>query len=186
MGTRALAGARSEPPVKLTIVAAIAVNRVIGDGQGLLWHLRSDLIHFRRLTMGKPLIMGRKTFQSIGRPLPGRPMLVVSRQSEPVIAGVTAVADVDAALERAVALARQLCVNEVMIVGGGEIYAQTIALADHLCITEVDLSPAGETLFPAIDPDLWQEVRRECHRKSIDDDADYCFVEYFRRPRPAH
>jgi len=179
-------GARSEPPIRLTLVAAIAVNRVIGDGQGLLWHLKSDLIHFRKLTMGKPLIMGRKTFQSIGRPLAGRPTLVVSRQSEPVLVGATRVADVDEALERAVALARQLRVDEVMIAGGGEIYAQTIALADRLCITEVDLSPSGETLFPAIDPGLWQEVRRECHCKSINDDADYCFVEYFRHAQKAH
>jgi dihydrofolate reductase len=185
MGAR-VAAACSAPPVSLTIVAAIAVNRVIGDGQGLLWHLKSDLIHFRKLTMGKPLVMGRKTFRSIGRPLPGRPTLVVSRQSEPVLAGVTFVADIDAALERAVALARQLRVDEVMIVGGGEIYAQTIGLADRLCITEVDLSPPGDTLFPAIDPDLWQEVRRERHGKSINDDADYCFVEYFRHAKKAH
>jgi dihydrofolate reductase len=173
--------ARSEPTIRLTLVAAIGRNRVIGDGRGLLWHLQSDLIHFRKLTMGKPLIMGRKTFQSIGRPLPGRPTFVMSRQPIPLPPGLTWVADLSEALERAVGLARELRVDEVMIVGGGAIYAQTIAGADRLCITEVDLSPLGETVFPAIDPDLWQEVWRERHSKSIGDDADYCFVEYYRR-----
>jgi dihydrofolate reductase len=177
---------RSEPLVRLTLVAAMARNRVIGDGRGLLWHVRSDLIHFRKLTMGKPLIMGRKTFQSIGRPLPGRSSFIISRQPASLPVGVTPVADVGEALERAVALARQLGVDDVMIAGGGEIYAQTIALADRLCITEVDLSPSGETVFPAIDPDLWQEAWRECHSKSTNDDADYCFVEYFRRRHTAH
>jgi dihydrofolate reductase len=177
---------RCEAPVRLTLVAAMGRNRVIGDGHGLLWHLKSDLIHFRSLTMGKPLIMGRKTFQSIGRPLPGRPTFVISRQPISLPSAVTRVADVGEALERGRARARALRVDDVMIVGGGAIYAQTMALADRLCITEVDLSPLGETLFPAIDPDLWQEVRREPHSKSINDDADYCFVEYYRRAPGAH
>jgi len=180
------AAARVQPPIRLTLVAAVAHNRVIGDGRGLLWHLKGDLQHFRRTTMGKPLIMGRRTFQSIGRLLAGRPTLVICRQADPMLAGVTRVGDIDEALAEAAALARHLAVDEVMVVGGGEIYAQTIALADRLCITEVDLSPAGETLFPIIDPARWQEVRRERHSKSVNDDADYCFVEYLRRDAKAH
>jgi dihydrofolate reductase len=172
--------------INVTLVVAIGRNRVIGGGNRLLWHLKSDLRHFRAITIGKPLVMGRKTFESIGRPLPGRATFVVSRRQNQSVVGVTLVADLGTALERAAALAQQLAVTELIIAGGGEIYAQTIGLADRLCVTEVDLAPEGETLFPAIDRERWREVAREGHSKSIGDDADYSFVEYHRLKPKAH
>jgi dihydrofolate reductase len=166
--------------IGVTLVAAIGRNRVIGGGNRLLWHLKSDLVHFRKITMGKPLVMGRKTFESVGRILPGRPILVISRRKQCVIEGVIIVQTIAAAIEQAAALAEQRGSSELIIAGGGEIYAQTIDLADRLCITEVDLAPLGETHFPSIDPYMWREVRRQRHSQSIGDDADYCFVEYLR------
>lgn len=149
----------SEP--KLAIVVAVAANGVIGRDGGLPWHLPSDLKRFKAMTMGKPVIMGRKTWASIGRPLPGRPNIVISRDPEFRAEGATSVRS----LEEAVALARQqtraLGVDEICVIGGGEIYRQAIALADILHVTEVDAIVEGDTRFPAPDPAIFEKVADE-------------------------
>jgi dihydrofolate reductase len=169
----------SEPAV--LIVAAVARNGVIGSNNRLLWRLSSDLKRFKSLTMGKPLIMGRKTFQSIGRPLPGREIVVVSRDKTFLATGVLVVHGLDAALEGASDRARAVGADRVVIAGGAEIYAQTIGRADLLAITEVALEPEGDARFPRIAPKLWREVRREAGARGPRDDADFAFVDYERR-----
>jgi len=142
--------------VGITLVAAVARNGVIGSDGGLPWHLPGDLRHFKELTLGHPMVMGRRTFDSIGRALPGRRTIVVTRDAgwaAPDVEVAHSVAD-------AVALAAAGG-STVMVVGGGEIYRQAMPLADRLEITEVLADAAGDTLFPAIDPAAFREVARE-------------------------
>jgi dihydrofolate reductase len=160
----------------LALIAAVARNGVIGASGALPWRLSSDLKHFRAATLGKPLVMGRKTFQSIGRPLPGRTTIVVTRDSSFAAAGVAVAHDVNEALRLAAAGGS----SEIMVAGGGEIYLQTIDRAARLLITEVDLAPEGDARFPGIDPALWREARREPGVRGANDEADFAFVEYGR------
>jgi dihydrofolate reductase len=164
----------------LALIAAVARNGAIGAGGALPWRLSSDLQRFKALTMGKPLIIGRKTFQSIDRPLPGRAIVVVTRDEGFAAEGVEVVRDIDAALLLAETRARAAGVDEIIVAGGGEIYAQTIARAGRLYVTEVDLAPQGDAFFPPIDPALWREVKRERNARGPRDDADFAFVEYGR------
>lgn len=170
--------AQARRPVAL--VAAVARNRVIGANNGLVWRLSSDLKQFRAITWGKPLIMGRKTFDSIGKPLPGRETIVVTR-AEIAPAGVRVVHDVDAALALAEIVAAEMKANEIIVAGGGEIYAQTIGAADRLHLTEVGLAPDGDVPFPAIDPTIWREEKREPGVRTERDEAEFAFVDYVRR-----
>ena len=158
----------------ITLVAAVARNGVIGDGAGMPWRISSDLRRFKALTMGKPLIMGRKTFESVKRPLPGRRVIVVTRDPAWTQPGV----EVARNLEDAIALGAQA--DEIMIGGGGEIYAQALPLAGRLYLTEVDLAPAADARFPAIDPSRWRETGREPGRRGPNDEADFAFVDYER------
>ncbi|MGA8586700.1 MAG: dihydrofolate reductase [Roseiarcus sp.] len=169
----------SDPP--LVLVAAVARNGVIGSGQGLPWRLSSDLKRFKARTWGKPLVMGRKTYLTIGRPLPGRETIVVTRDPGFAAPGVLVVHDLKAALDLAAERARAMGANEVVIAGGGEIYAQTMARAERLLITEVALDAKGETRFPPIDPRQWREVSRENGERGLRDEADIAFVEYERK-----
>lgn len=166
--------------VPLVIVAAVARNGVIGGDNRLLWKLRSDLRHFRTLTMGKPLIMGRRTFESIGRPLPGRETIVVTRQGGSPADTVHMAASPQAAVELGRERARAMGADAVMIVGGGEIYRALISDCDRLEITEVDLEPQGDTTFPEIDPAVWREVGREAHAPGEGDEIAFTFVAYER------
>jgi dihydrofolate reductase len=163
------------------LIAAVARNGVIGAQGALPWRLSSDLKHFKAATIGKPLVMGRKTYQSIGAPLPGRTTIVVTRDASFAPAGVSVAHDVDEALRVAEAAARASGSNEIVIAGGGEIYTETILRASRLLITEVDLAPAGDARFPAIDPSLWREARREPGVRGPRDEAEFAFVEYERR-----
>ena len=167
----------------LLIVAVVAQNGVIGAGAKLPWRLSSDLRRFKALTLGKPLVMGRKTFQSIGRPLPGRETIVVTRDPGFSAAGVLVTHDLDAALALAEARAVAMDADAVVIAGGGELYAQTFALADRLAITEVALAPEGDAVFPSIDLAEWREVRREPGVRGPKDEADFAFVDYVRARR---
>jgi dihydrofolate reductase len=167
-------------PLPLILVAAVARNGVIGAGDRLLWRLSSDLKRFKALTLGKPLVMGRKTFQSIGRPLPGRETIVVTRDRDFRPDGALVAHDLDAALALAGARAAAMGADAVVIAGGGELYAETIALADRLAITEVALAPDGAAVFPPIDPAEWSEVRREPGVRGPNDEADFAFVDYVR------
>lgn len=143
--------------VAVAMIAAIAENGVIGNGNAIPWRLPSDFAHFRRLTMGKPLIMGRKTFESIGRPLPGRTNIVVTRQEDyHAPEGVIVVPSLEAALERAQEIAKADRANEVMIGGGAEIYRQAMPFADRMYLTQVALEPEGDAFFPQIDFEQWK------------------------------
>nr|WP_113889440.1 dihydrofolate reductase [Roseiarcus fermentans] len=164
----------------LLIVAAVARNRVIGADNRLLWRLSSDLKRFKALTLGKPLVMGRKTFQAIGRPLPGRETIVVTRDPGFRADGVLVAHGLEAALALAEARAAAMGADAIVIAGGGELYAQTLSRADRLALTEVALAPDGDAVFPAVDPALWREVRREPGVRGPNDEADFAFVDYER------
>jgi dihydrofolate reductase len=165
----------------ITLVAAVAQNGVIGRDNQLLWRLKSDLQHFRKLTLGKPVVMGRKTFQSIGRPLPGRDNIVITRDKTFAADGIHVVADIPSALALAKDLAEAKGGDDIMVIGGGEIYKQTIDIAQYLHITEVSLLPDGDALFPAIDKTIWRETGRTTHSTGPDDEAPFAFVDYARR-----
>lgn len=137
----------------VTIVVAMGENRVIGTGGQIPWHLPADLAHFKQLTLGHPMIMGRKTFDSIGRVLPGRTSIVVTRQPDWTADGVVTAADLDEALTVAAELD-----DEVFIVGGGQIYAEALerGLVDTMVLTQVRAAPDGDTVFPDFDHAEWQ------------------------------
>jgi dihydrofolate reductase len=145
----------------------------------LPWRLSSDLKRFKALSWGKPLVMGRKTFDSIGRALPGRETVVVTRHPAFAPSGVLVAHDLDAGLALAAERASVVGADEI-IIGGGEIYAQTIARASRLFITEVARDAEGEARFRSIDPHAWQEFSRETGERSARDDADFAFVSYDR------
>jgi dihydrofolate reductase len=166
------------PP--LAIVVAIARNRVIGGDNKLLWKLRSDMLHFRAITMGKPMIMGRRTWDSIGRPLPGRESIVVTRDTSFRADGAHVVHDIPSALALAKDLAERMKSEEIVLAGGGELYAQMMPDCDVLHVTEVDLAPEGDALFPVIDPSQWRETSRIAHEPGQGDEAAFSFVTYVR------
>lgn len=166
---------------RIVIVVAVARNGVIGRDNGMPWRLPSDLRHFRRLTMGRPIVMGRKTFESIGRPLDGRTNIVVTRDPAYRPAGVEVVHSLDEAIRLGAGIAAQDGVGEVMITGGGQIYAEALPLADRVHLTEVDLAPEGGTRFPPLDPAEWREIAREAGVPGPKDEAGFAFVAYARR-----
>ena len=144
--------------MKIVLVAAIGDNLVIGrDGQ-LPWHLKSDLQHFRKLTLNRPLIMGRKTHESIGKLLDGRTNIVLSRDFRLVAHGAVLATSLDASLSFARADAAKRGVDEIMVIGGSDIFAATMPMADRLEITHVHASPEGDAMFPPIDDEIWQEA----------------------------
>ena len=167
--------------VPLVLVAAVARNGIIGVNGGLPWRLPSDLKRFKALTWGKPLMIGRKTFESIGRMLPGREMIVVTRDLAFARPGVFVAHELDAGLDLARERARAMGADEIIIGGGAEIYAQTIALGSRLFITEVALDAEGRARFPPIDPLKWREISRETGERGPRDEADFVFVSYERR-----
>ena len=170
-------GVRGAP---LVLVAAVARNGIIGARGGLPWRLSSDLKRFKALTWGKPLVMGRKTFESIGRALPGRETIVVTRDPTLAPSGVLVAHNLGAALDLAAERAHALGADDIIIGGGAEIYAQTIARASRLFITEVALDAEGEARFPPISPHEWREISRESGERGERDDADFAFVSYER------
>lgn len=147
----------------VSLIAALATNRVIGRDGAMPWHIAADLRHFRALTMGKPIVMGRKTYAAIGRPLPGRPNIVLTRDRDFAPPGVETCRTLDAALAAAETRADALGVDEIMIVGGGDVYAQALPLARRLYLTLVDACPEGDAYFPDYDPADWTETAREDH-----------------------
>lgn len=167
--------------VDVVLVAAVAKNGVIGADNRLLWRLKSDMKHFRALTMGKALIMGRKTFDSIGKPLPGRHTIVLTRDPAFAVEGVARAASVEEALALGARVAASTDTGEIMVAGGGEIYALFMPHASRLEITQVALEPEGDAFFPAIDGAVFGETHRRSFTKSADDEADFAFVSYRRR-----
>jgi dihydrofolate reductase len=168
----------------IVLIAAIATNGVIGRGNTLPWRLRSDLQHFRALTMGRPVVMGRKTFLSIGRPLPGRTTIVVSRDESFAAPGIVVAPNVAAAFAVARGDALRRGVGEVFVAGGAEIYAHAMAAATRLAITEVRQTVEGDVRFPSIDRTAWQEIARDEHEPGTGDEAAFAFVTYRRAAGP--
>jgi dihydrofolate reductase len=165
----------------LVLVAAIADNGVIGQGGGLPWRLKSDLRNFRAVTMGKPVVMGRKTYLSIGKPLAGRTNIVISRNRDFAAPGIIVARGIAAALAAARGDALRRAADAIAVIGGAELYGHTIAHADRLVITRVHLRPEGDTMFPVIDPALWREARRSEHGPGPDDAAGFTVLVYERR-----
>jgi dihydrofolate reductase len=145
----------------ITLVVAVAENGVIGREGGLPWHLSSDLKRFKADTIGKPVIMGRKTFASIGKPLPGRTNIVVTRDRAFRPDGVTVVASLDNALTEASHVAAQTGADDIAVIGGGEIYRQLFETADRLILTHVLAKPDGDTFFPEVLLEEWNIVESE-------------------------
>ncbi len=173
----------SETDVPVALIVARADNGVIGREGGMPWHLSGDLKFFKAQTLGKPVVMGRKTFQSIGRPLPGRPNLVITRDPAFRPEGAEVFAEVEGALARARVLAAESGAGEVMVIGGGQIYDLTLPLARRIYLTEVHASPAGDTTFPELDPEHWAEVRRDPPVSGGEGQPDYAIVVLERRAR---
>jgi dihydrofolate reductase len=167
-------------PIKLAFIVAVAENGVIGANGTLPWRLSSDLKTFRRLTMGKPMIMGRRTFQSLVKPLDGRDNLVVTRDISFSAAGTEVFTTLDTALARARALAATRGVDEIMVIGGAEIFAQLAPTADRMYWTQVHASPPGDTLFPLFDRAAWREVGREGIPRGPKDDFDATLLTFER------
>ncbi len=161
--------------VKLSIIVAMANNRAIGKDNKLLWHLPEDLQYFKRITMGKPIIMGRKTFESIGRPLPSRLNIVVTRQTDWLHDGVRVVNSIDEGMQVAEAQVLLDGVDEVMMIGGAELYQATLPQADRLYLTRVDADLEGDAFFPEVDETVWQEISREKFLASGNNPYNYAF-----------
>jgi dihydrofolate reductase len=166
---------------EIVFVVAVAANGVIGRDNAMPWKLKSDMAHFRRVTTGRPVIMGRKTFLSIGKPLKDRTNIVVTRQKDFHAPGVVVAHSLDAALDVARGDAMRRFAAEIAVIGGADIYAQLMDRADRLEITEVHASPEGDTLFPARG-NGWQEVARERHEAGEADSAAFSFITLRRAP----
>jgi dihydrofolate reductase len=167
--------------MEIVLIVAVADNGVIGAGGAIPWRLKTDLQRFKTMTMGKPVVMGRKTFVSLRRPLLGRTNIVLTRDGDfrsPGAIVTTSLADA-----RAVATGDALrrFVTEIAVIGGAEIYAQWMGFADRLEITEVHAAPEGDTYLAAIDAANWEEVARVRNPAGPDDSADFSFVTYRRR-----
>jgi dihydrofolate reductase len=167
--------------MKIVIVAAVGENNVIGRGGQLPWRLKSDLRHFRSVTLDKPVIMGRKTFQSIGKPLDRRTNIVVTRDPAFSAPGVVTAASFEAALALAREDAKRRGADEIMVIGGADIFAAAMPLADRLEITHVHASPEGDVHFPVIDAKHWYEDSREVREAGPDDSANFTVAAYLRR-----
>jgi len=153
----------------IALIVAMAENRVIGRDNQLPWRLSADLKHFKRVTLGKPVVMGRKTWESIGRPLPGRDNIVVTRAMDYTAAGAQVVHSIDAAL-RAAGDA-----PEIMVIGGARLYEQTLERAGRIYLTLVHAVVEGDALFPCIDPDAWRVIGSESFRADDRNEYDYSF-----------
>ncbi|WP_043527411.1 dihydrofolate reductase [Litchfieldella xinjiangensis] len=170
-----------ETVVPLAMIAAVSRNRVIGVENQLPWYLPEDLKFFKRMTQGKPLVMGRKTFASIGRALPNRLNIVVTRDPGFAAEGVRVCHDLASALDLADQQALIDGVDEIMIMGGAQIYEQALPWATRLYLTEVDVEVDGDARFPALPRDEWHEVQRAPAQQRDSGQPAYEFVEYVRR-----
>lgn len=160
----------------LAIIVAHSTNRVIGIGNKLPWYLPEDLRYFKRITQGRPIIMGRKTYESIGRPLPGRANIVITRDPQWQAEGVRVVHSLDAAIDLAEDIALIDGVEEALVIGGAEIYAQALSRVDRIYLTEVHTELEGDAWFPALDRSAWQEMLREDFPAQEPNPYDYSFV----------
>jgi dihydrofolate reductase len=167
--------------IALILVAAVAENGVIGRDGALPWRLKSDLQHFRAITSGKPVVMGRKTYASIGKPLKGRTNIVASGNPDYAAPGIVVAPSLEAALVAARGDALRRSADAMAVIGGSGIFRDTLPAADRLEVTIVHAAPAGDTFFPPIDPAIWRETARMRHAAAPQDDADFSIVTYERR-----
>lgn len=170
------------PPIRVTLVVARAENGVIGKDGKLPWHISADLQFFKRMTLGKPIIMGRKTYESIGRPLPRRTNIVVTRDAAWSAAGVTATQDLATAFALAYEDTHRTGADEIAVIGGAEIYRQTLPRADRVYLTDVHRAFEGDTVLD-LDLSAWREISRERHDPEAADGPAFSFV-VLERPRP--
>ena len=161
----------------ISIIVAVSENGVIGKDNQLLWRLPDDLKRFKKLTLGHPIIMGIKTFDSIGKPLPGRTSIVITRNRNFSMEDVIAVHNIEEALQEAA----KLEADEAFIIGGGELYSATLAIADRLYITEVNTIISGDTYFNITNPDQWIETERTVHQADDKHKFEFNFVDYTKR-----
>ncbi len=166
--------------MKVSFVVAAAENRCIGINNGLPWHLPEDLKFFKRVTMGKPIIMGRKTFESIGKPLPGRTNIVITSNNNYSYDGIKVASSLDEALKIAEAIAMIDGKDEVMVIGGAGIYALCLPKADRLYYTKVHATVNGDAFFPEVNWSEWELVSQEDHKASEKNPYDYSFCIYSR------
>jgi dihydrofolate reductase len=157
----------------ITLVVAYTRNRVIGRDNQMPWHLPGDLAHFKRTTLGRPILMGRKTWESIGRPLPGRQNIVITRNASYDAVGATVVGSLDAALTAAANA------DEIFVIGGAEIFKDALGRASRLVATEIDADIDGDTWFPALPGNEWKEIERL--PQPADNGLSYSFVTYARQ-----
>jgi dihydrofolate reductase len=167
--------------MEIVLIVAVAENGVIGAGGAIPWRLKSDQARFKAITLNKPVVMGRKTFESLRRPLPGRTNIVVTRDAGFRADGVVVTHSFADAKAIATGDALRRFATEIAVIGGAEIYAQWMEGADRLEITEVHARPDGDTRFPAVDPAAWEEVARVRNPAGSDDSADFSYVTFRRR-----
>ena len=166
--------------VPIVLIVAVADNGVIGRDNTLIWRLRTDLQRFKELTLGKPMVMGRKTFQSIGKPLPGRETIVVTRDRDFAVAGVHVAHDLPTAVALGRTLAEKAGCDTLPVVGGAEIYRQLLPEAEALFLTLVHASPPGDAVFPAWRAEEFRETAREEHPAGPDDEHAFTFLDLER------
>jgi dihydrofolate reductase len=169
----------------LSIVVAVAENGVIGRDNRLIWRLKSDVRRFRDLTWGKPMIMGRKTYESIGKPLPGRRTIVLTHDKSFAAEGVIVAHSWDDAVRRAGALANEMGADEIAVVGGAEVYKLALPHTRRLHLTLVHAEPEGDAVFPPYDRSAFREVRRQERPKGPDDEHPFTFLDLERRSSAA-
>jgi dihydrofolate reductase len=169
--------------IEIVLIVAVAENGVIGSAGAIPWRLKSDVQRLKTMTMGKPVVMGRKTFESLRRPLPGRTNIVVTRDANFRAAGAVVTTSFADARATALGDALRRLATEIAVIGGAEIYAQWMEVADRLEVTEVHARPPGDTTFAAIDSADWKEVARVRNSATSDDSADFSYVTY-RRQKP--
>lgn len=162
--------------MKLALIWAMSRNRTIGRNNALPWHLSEDLQYFKRVTMGKPIIMGRKTWESIGRPLPGRTNIVITKDLEFTAAGIKVVHSLDEARSLAESIGLIDGADEAVVIGGAQIYALALPLADRLYLTQVHAEVEGDAHFPLFDLTQWEELGREDFSAAGPNPYDYSFV----------
>jgi dihydrofolate reductase len=175
-------GGGFSPRLRIILLVAVAENGVIGRDNALPWRLRSDLLRFRAISIGKPVLMGRKTYESIGKPLSGRTNIVVSRQTGYAAPGVVAASSIEASLTLARGDALRRGTDAIVVIGGTEIFLQTMPVADRLELTLVHACPEGDTFFPAVDSKVWRETQRQPHSAGPQDDASFTYITYERIP----
>jgi dihydrofolate reductase len=170
----------AERGIAIVLVAAMGENGVIGRDNALPWRMRSDLRHFRDLTINGPVVMGRRTYESIGLPLKDRTNIVITRNRSYAAPGLLVASTLADAMAMARGDALRRAAPRIAIIGGAGVFREVMPMADRLEMTVVHAAPDGDTVFPAIDPQLWREVKRSRHAAGAQDDADYSFVSYER------